>query len=93
MVRTEIGRDVLVGWKKVGAYIASPILYLILKDRTAGAQTTLHTIFEKAENLQNGGYYNKCKLTPVNPFTNNPANRKALCKRSEEMLGVSFPAE
>lgn len=78
VVRTEVARYVLVGWKKFAAILVYPILALITKDCTHGAQTTLYTIFEKAENLKNGGYYDECKLAEVNPFALDAKNQKLL---------------
>lgn len=69
------------------------MMYLTYKDAEHGAQTILYLIFEKPENLKNGGYYDEMKLDIKNPFTEVPENYKRLWKRSEEILGISFPAE
>ena len=93
VVRTEIAREVLVGWTKYAVILLSPLLYLYTKDCTQGAQTSLYTVFEKSENFKNGGYYDECELAGVNPFAKEPSNQKLLWSKTEEMLGIKFPAE
>jgi len=66
-------------WKKKAlAILLYPGIWLFTKNCTYGSQTTLYTVYEKTENLENGGYYNECKLADVNPFAKDPQNLKTL---------------
>lgn len=56
-------------------------------------QTTLYTLFEKAENLENGGYYHRLRLIFVDPLVKEPSKQQQLWRKTEQMLGIKFPAE
>jgi hypothetical protein len=48
----------------------------------------------RSENLKNGGYYDECETgTMWNAFAKEPSNQKLLWSKTEEMLGIKFPAE
>lgn len=81
-----------MGWKKVAAIALYPLLYLVSKDTTQGAQTTLYGVFQDKDILRNGAYYDECKESKINPFAKNPENQKKLWEGSEELLGIKFPA-
>lgn len=70
-----------------------PIGLLTWKDYEHGCQTILYLIFENSENLKNGGYYDEKKPDDANPFTAVPYSRKSLWRKTEELLGISFPVD
>jgi hypothetical protein len=74
-----MARELINDWGgKALVMFLYPSMWLFMKDCTSGSQTTLHTVYEKTENLKNGGYYNECKLGGVNPFAKDPQNQKTL---------------
>jgi hypothetical protein len=86
--RTEILKEFITGWNKAVFTLFSPVIWLLMKDTTSGSQTTLYTVYEKAENLKNGGYYDECKLSDINPFAKDPQNQKILWQRNELILKI-----
>lgn len=64
VIPTEIARDCKL---RFVFYIIYPFFWLLTKTTFRGAQTTLHCCFADEKDLENGGYYKDCGVTPVHP--------------------------
>lgn len=78
VVRTELARYFLTGYKKAFMLPIYPIFWLLTKNCWQGAQTTLYGIMEDKDKLENGCHYADCKLSIPGTFALNPDNRRRL---------------
>lgn len=80
----------LTDFQKTLLKVLYPLVWLITKSPSQGAQTTLYCVLQDKSKLKNGGYYADCALSEKGEFANDPLNQKKLWRRSEEMLGSVF---
>jgi len=81
-VRTELGKYLFLGWKKIIKLILYPLWWIFTKSSFEGAQTTVYCVMQSEDRLKNGGYYADCKLDSVTSFAENPENQLLLWERS-----------
>ena len=62
VVRTELGRYMMTGWKKLAMPLFYPVFWLFTKPVWYGAQTQLHCALCPFEELQSGSYYSDCNV-------------------------------
>jgi retinol dehydrogenase-12 len=64
IIKTGLQRYVLCNWwRKLLAFIISPIYLFLLKTSTQGAQTSLFCLLEDDNSIIKGGHYSDCKIT------------------------------
>ena len=83
-------------WKKyllkpviaIGLY---PLLWLIMKSTSEGAQTSLYACFEDKNKLAKGQYYADCQEDKgIKDYCRDMKQTRRLWEKSEEMLGIKF---
>jgi retinol dehydrogenase-13 len=90
VIRTELGRHMLLGWKYVAAMVIYPVLWLVLKSPWYGAQTTNYCAVAPGIEKYGGQYFSDCKIAPTNPEALDDGKAKKLWTLSEELLGINF---
>ena len=54
-----------------------------------GAQTTIHCCVAASGQLEAGGYYDECKLQPLQPWLVDPRKETKLFEVSDKLLGIT----
>jgi retinol dehydrogenase-12 len=71
---------------RIFIYLFSPLLLIYFKTPTVGAQTQLDLCYRDWKELENGGYFDDCRLTPSSRLSQNDAVRDLFIEYSYKLL-------
>jgi len=90
VIRTELGRHIVTGWKKVVFFFAYPVYWYFTKDVWHGAQSTIYCAVAPGLEKEGGKYFSDCAVTKPKPDGENDGIAKKLWEKSEQLLGIKF---